>query len=125
MTHAFEIELPRDFFAQDGQAGCPTKALHYIERKNRFDVVNCGTERFSMPNFAAANYSTIIKPMPHAHSCPYQKNYHPMVAGHHMMERFIRDFSYIRKRYKPPGLDDSVDCPSTLSVFEERLHDVV
>ena len=88
-------------------------------------VVNCGTERFSMPYFAAANYSAVIKPEPHAHSCPYQKNYHPMVAGHHMMERLIRDFSYIRKRYKPPGLDDSEDCPSTLSMFEERLHDVV
>jgi len=83
-------------------------------------VLNSGEERFSLPYFAATNFNTVVSPV---HSPKYtdkQKDYAPIVAGEHLLNNMLRDFPYLRRKYKA-GLLNMGDIRPGDNPFENRM----
>lgn len=75
-------------------------------------VVNNGHERYSLPFFVAADYDAVIAPLPKLVSTDRPAGYAPVVAGHHLLGQLLRDFPYLRERYRRGELRLPFGIPS-------------
>ena len=56
-------------------------------------------ERYSFPLFFAADYHTIVAPLPQLVERDGQANYEPLAAGDHLWAQTIQTFNYLKKRF--------------------------
>ena len=82
-------------------------------------VLNLSPERFSLPYFVAANYSTIIQPFDALVSDTQPELYLPFMAGAHLERMLIRDFPYLRRLKTRRG---AAQADPIHNLFEQRLN---
>lgn len=61
-------------------------------------VINMGKERFSMPLFFAADYETVVEPLPQFVSAENPPRYERIIAGDHLAGFTINGCKHLRKR---------------------------
>lgn len=91
-----------------------------ILRSTPHRVLNLSPERFSMPYFVAANYDTLIQPIPDLIEEGCVAKYTPFKAGAHLERMLIRDFPYLKDAHDPGASDTPkfVENP-----FEKRMNE--
>ena len=89
-------------------------------------VADNGSERYSIPYFAATDYNTIIKPLETnglSFNNRNQQNYNPIMAGKHLLTQMLRDFPYLNKRYEQGLLKQHIH-KTKKNPFESRIKQV-
>jgi isopenicillin N synthase-like dioxygenase len=85
-------------------------------------VVMNGNERYSIPFFMSTDYDTVIEPIPDPMTRGKPSKYTPFVAGEHLMGQLLRDFPYLKKRYRAGEIELKAGIPSA-NPFERRIPD--
>ncbi len=89
-------------------------------------VRNRGSERYSLPFFAATDYGTVVAPVVSPRFAAHQKLYRPVKAGEHLLTQLLRDFPYLKRRYDAgelPILNEVGPVTSDQNPFEARIHE--